>query len=223
VAYVAPHILSSIVAAFLYCLFFASCRRSGGQAAFLLSVTITNPDLSSASAVAALASVATNALAQAALAGDMNSASQVIGPITQMLNTASQAQNSSEAIAQRAAIREQLFLSVLSIASTSGPISVSAASQSLAAISAISSNPAELSPAVATAAAEFAAQSIQALLASSKAPLPPLIVSSALNIAGSCAAASSFAGENGNSSEYSRPRISSEQQKQIRYYLLFRS
>jgi hypothetical protein len=197
------------------CSYFAS----GGTASFLLPVVVTNPDVSSAAALSSMASIATNALAQAALAGDLNTASQVISSMTSLLDSAANSsayQSTPEATAQRAAIRESLLVSVLSIANSSGPITPAAASQTLSIISSITSKPNELSPLVATSAAAFAAQAMQSLLSSSTTPLPPLLVTSALNIAGSSASASAYAGENPNASS-AIPLLSVDQQKTIRY------
>lgn len=147
--------------------------------------------------------------------------SQVIGPMTQILDSAatsgSSAQNSSEAMAQRTLIRQQLMISVLSISNVS-TVSASSLAQSLSAISSITSQPSELSPFVAVAGAEFAAQSMEAVLKNSNKPLPPLLVTSALCIVGSSAAASAASG--GSNAAGS---LDSVQQKKIRFVFLIRA
>jgi hypothetical protein len=144
----------------------------GGQVAIPLSVSVTVPSVSTPAALQSVAASALSSLLQASTAGDMNAAIQVALPLSQILESSSNASSSPEGLQQRAQIRDQIFTTVLSLATSVSTRSNSASdtTQVLNLISSVVSVPAELSVSVATQASLFVANALASALNRSTVP-----------------------------------------------------
>ncbi len=168
-------------------------NRWGSTTLIFLTVNVSNPDVSTPSAVAALGTRALSGVTLAAQSGNLDSAAQFAGPLNVALTAAAGSPGGNEGIAQRTALRAQVFDALSTLVNRSSGSSNTdprSATQAMLLLSSIVAVPAEVSPAVQVAAAGLALSAASAQLASATTPFASSFAQSVLSIVSSVSTAS---------------------------------
>jgi hypothetical protein len=175
--------------------------RFGSYTDYFTSVTVTNPVVASLAAVTAATAAAVQGLEIAAQAGDINSASQLIGPLVGVLGAAAAVDSTDAAVAARRSTRAKAFDVVASISNSSTAVTTDSLTQSAMLVSSItggsgsgsgSGSASEVDDKTRVNAAAFAASLASTAVGASEVPLSSTLLTTVLNIAASTVAGSSL-------------------------------